>query len=69
MLKAILLLVCAAAAINWGLLTVLKVNFIDYITPNKIETRKFRDALYVGIGIIGVIVFLDVFGKFLPEKL
>jgi uncharacterized membrane protein YuzA (DUF378 family) len=61
-LKAVLILVCAIAAINWGLVTVFKLNAVELITPEGTVLRKVREPAYISIGIIGFILLLNIIG-------
>lgn len=62
MYKNLLILVCAIAAINWGLVAGLGLNAVEMITPEGTMLRQVREPAYIVIGIAGLIVLLEVIG-------
>lgn len=62
MYRELLILVCAIAAINWGLVAGLRINAVELITPEGTVLRQAREPAYIVIGVIGAVVLLQVLG-------
>ena len=62
MYQQLLIVVCAIAAINWGLVTGLGVNAVELVTPEGTMLRQVREPAYILIGLAGLVVLLQVLG-------
>ena len=62
MYHKLLVLICAIAAINWGLVTGLGINAVEVVTPEMTVVRQLREPLYILIGLAGVVVLLQQVG-------
>lgn len=62
MYKELLILVCAIAAINWGLVAGLGINAVEMITPEGTVLRQIREPAYIVIGVVGLVVLLELLG-------
>ncbi len=61
-LSSLLIIVCAIAAINWGLVTLIQWNAVEVVTPEETPLRMLREPVYLVIGAAGIAVLLSVFG-------
>lgn len=62
MYKELLILVCAIAAINWGLVAGLGINAVEIITPEGTMLRQVREPAYIVIGVVGLVVLIELLG-------
>ena len=62
MFGLLLVIVCAIAAINWGLVAAFNINAVELITPEATPLRMVREPAYILIGLAGLAVLIQTLG-------